>query len=136
MQPSLIERPGENALKNRQNNDCRCKQTDDGKGCCPRCQRKGASEDQKFPDETIQTRQTQRGKQCDTHQATEDWSDFAQASEIIEPAQTSAAFLQQSHKPKQRRGSQTMVEHLQHHAVERGYFVCCQCSVSSGESRN
>ena len=121
-----IERSGEDALKNCQDEDRRSKQANDRKRGRPRRQRKCASEDQKFADEAIQSRQTQRRKQGDAHQAAEHRGDFAQAAEIVQSAQAAAAFFQQGHKPKQRRGRQAVIEHLQNHAVERGRFCGCE----------
>ena len=81
-----------------------------------------ALENQEFADEPIQARQPERCEDRDAHQSAKHRRDFAQAAEVIQPAQPAAALFQKADEPEQNRRGQTVIEHLQQHAVERGGF--------------
>ena len=122
--PFFIQRPVEHALDHRQQENRRDQQPDDGQRRRPRRQREHALENQEFADKSVQPRQPQRRENRNAHQPAKNRRDLAQPAKIINPAQPAAALLQKADEAKQDRRGQSVVEHLQQHAVERrGAFV-------------
>ena len=116
----LVERAGEDALDDSEDEDGGEQKAEDGDGGGPGDERERALEDEELADEAVEARQAERGEEGDAHQAGEDGSDFAQAAEVVEAAQAAAALFEQSDEPEDRRGGEAVVEHLQHDAVHGG----------------
>ena len=122
VRPFFIQRPVEDALQNCEDENRRDQQADYGKARGPGRERESSFEYQELANKTVQPRQTQRREQCDTHKSAENGRDFAQAAEVIQTAQAATSLLDEAYKPKQRRGGQPVIEHLQHHAIDGGGF--------------
>src|SRR4030095_2518311 len=80
--------------------------------------RKMTLEDQKFADESIQSRQAQRRKHGNTHPAAKDRRPLHQSSEVTNATQ-SATLLKQTDQVEQCGRSDPVIEDLHEHTAQR-----------------
>jgi len=89
---TLCEWSAEERLhRSHENNGCEEK-TDHRYSRECRCHRERAFENQKLANKSVQPRQTERRKHCDTHPTTEQWCPLHQAAEIVDASQTAPFF--------------------------------------------
>ena len=83
---------------------------------------KGAFENEKLADESVQARQTERREHGDAHPSAEQGSALHQAAEIVEAAQPAPLF-EQSDEVEQGGGGNAVIEDLHEDAAQRGMHV-------------
>src|SRR5262249_41173114 len=74
-------------------------------------------ENQEFANESVQSRQTERGKHGDAHPAAKQRCPLHQSTKITD-ATRSATLFEQSHEVEQRGGSDPVVKNLHEHTAQ------------------
>src|SRR6185437_7405694 len=121
--PVFGDRPAEDFLNDIEEHGGGDQQAKHRDGSGNPIERKDAAEDEKLADKAVKAGQSERGKKGEAHEPGEHRRGLAQTAEIEEPADSAGAQLDDGDKPEQRRGGETVVEHLQNNAVERGSLV-------------
>ena len=122
--PFRVERAGEDALQDAEEEEGGDEQAEDRDRCGPGDERERAFEDEEFAEEAVEAGQAERREEGDAHESGEDGRDFAQAAEVVEAAQAAGAFFEQRDEPEEGCGGEAVVEHLQEDAVHGGVFFC------------
>src|SRR5581483_10994034 len=116
--PLAVERSAEYALQHGQQKNRRDQQAQHRQSRGPGGQRKRTFKNQEFTDKPVQTRQSERRKNRNAHQAAKYRRRFSQPAKIVHTPQPAAALLQKRDETEEDWRGQPVIEHLQQDTVQ------------------
>ncbi len=117
LSPVFVQGAMQDSLDTFQNIRAGKEQTDHRNRCIKRQDRPGTSHNQELGDESIQTRQAQRSHAGKDQDSTIDWHEREQSAKVIQVAGV-GALVKNTHKEEHAGRRKTVVEHLQHCAIQ------------------